>query len=156
MVHRNVATLAALLMLCFLLLAHYEPQLFLLHFYQALFYLAILVMLFYFEDRWAYALGIQAPIVWIVLMSEGTGLLGGAFQQIWRFVRGQGFTNRTGPIAFVIAVLGVAMVTVCIRRWRREISGLPMARRTFGISAAVVAVYYTILVTWFWRMFPHS
>jgi hypothetical protein len=156
MVHRNVATLSALMMLCFLLLAHYEPQLFLLHFYQALFYLAILVLLFYFEDRWAYAMGIQAPIVWLVLMSEGTGLLGGAFQQMWRFVRGQGITNATGPIAFLITLVGLGLVFVCVQRWRREISGLPMARRTFLVTGAVVAVYYTILITWFWRMFPHS
>ena len=47
-------TLAVLQVLCFLLLSHLEPDFFLLHFYQTIVYLAVLILLFYFEDRWAY------------------------------------------------------------------------------------------------------
>ena len=68
MVHRGIATLAGTLMVCFFLLATWEPQYYLLHFYQAIAYLAIILLLFYFEDHWAYALGMQMPLVWIALM----------------------------------------------------------------------------------------
>lgn len=153
MVHRGIATLSAALMVCFFLLANYEPQFFMLHFYQALMYLAIILLLFYFEDHWAYAIGIQVPIVWIVL-AFATGLLGGAMQQAMRFVRGQGITNKTGPMALIITLVGLVMIISCILHWRREISGLRIARPTFMMSAAIVLVYYSVLITWFWRMFP--
>ena len=58
MVHRGVASLALALATCFLVLSHFDPQFFLVHFYESLIYLAIVLMLFYFEDRWAYMLGI--------------------------------------------------------------------------------------------------
>jgi hypothetical protein len=50
--YREIAALAGLQVLCFLLLSHLEPSFFLLHFYQTIVYLAILIMLFYREDRW--------------------------------------------------------------------------------------------------------
>lgn len=154
MVHRGIATLAGALMVCFFLLATWEPQFFLLHFYQALIYLAIILLLFYFEDHWAYALGMQVPLVWIALMSFGTGLLGGAWQQALRFVRGEGVTNRTGPMALVVTTLGIWLFIICMMHWRREISGNRIARPTFAITAGIVTVYYCVLIIWFWRMFP--
>jgi hypothetical protein len=44
-----------------------EPNFLLLHFYQTIVYLALLILLFYFEDRWAYMIGILAPAGWLVL-----------------------------------------------------------------------------------------
>lgn len=153
MVHRGIATLAGALMVSFFLLATWEPQFFLLHFYQAIMYLAIILLLFYFEDHWAYALGMQVPLVWIVL-TFATGLLGGAMQQALRFVRGEGVTNRTGPMALVITALGIALFINSMLHWRREISGNRIARPTFAITAAIVTIYYSVLIIWFWRMFP--
>jgi hypothetical protein len=49
--HRGIATLATALMICFLILSAMEPEFFLLHFYESLIYLAIVLMLFYFEER---------------------------------------------------------------------------------------------------------
>jgi hypothetical protein len=40
--------------LCFLLLSHWEPDFFRLHFYRAIVYLALIILLFYMEDRWVY------------------------------------------------------------------------------------------------------
>jgi len=154
MVQRGLATLSGALMVCFFLLATFEPQYYLLHFYQALMYLAIILLLFYFEDHWAYAIGMQVPVVWLALTSFGTGLLGGALQQGLRILRGQGATNRTGPMALIIAALGITLFVNCMLHWRREISGLRIARPTFIISAVIVLVYYSVLINWFWRMVP--
>ena len=52
--YRDIAALAGLQVLCFLFLSHLEPSFFLLHFYQTVMYLAILILLFYMEDRSAY------------------------------------------------------------------------------------------------------
>jgi hypothetical protein len=74
-IYRDIATLAGAQVVCFLLLSHLEPAFFLLHFYQTIIYLAVLIMLFYMEDRWAYLVGIVDPAVWLA-MTFATGLLG--------------------------------------------------------------------------------
>jgi hypothetical protein len=48
--HRGIATVASAVMICFLILSAMEPEFFLLHFYESLTYLAIVLMLFYFEE----------------------------------------------------------------------------------------------------------
>jgi hypothetical protein len=60
--YREIASLSCLQVICFLLLTHLEPDFFLLQFYQTVIYLAILIMLFFAEDRWAYMIGMVAPV----------------------------------------------------------------------------------------------
>lgn len=153
MAHRHIASLAGAIMVCFLVLSNLEPQYFLLHFYQAIFYLILILMLFYMEDRWVYALGILAPASWLVL-TIGTGLLGGATQHVAGLFRTGIPTYKVGLMAALIAGLSVALIAVCLHRWRREFSGTKPVLATFAPSAAVVVVYYAVLITWFWQMVP--
>jgi len=154
-IYRDIAALSGLQVLCFLFLSHLEPNFFLLHFYQTVVYLAILIMLFYMEDRWAYMIGILAPAMWLV-MAFATGLLGGALRQVLNVGRGRGVTNPVSFLAAVTGVLSVWMIVVCVRRWLREYAGLGKSLSTFAISFGVVAVYYGILVAWFWHMIPFT
>src|SRR3974390_2223314 len=87
--YRDIAALSAAQVVFFLLLSHLEPSFFLLHFYQTIVYLAILIMLFYMEDRWAYMIGIVAPALWLV-MTFATGLLQGALRQLLQLSEGKG------------------------------------------------------------------
>ena len=151
--YRDIATLAGLQVLCFLLLSHVEADFFLLHFYQTVVYLAILIMLFYMEDRWAYMIGIVAPAVWLV-MTFATGLLVGAWRQILSIGHGRGMTNPVSLLAAVSAALGLMMITACGRRWMKEYAGLGKSVSTFVVSFGIVAVYYGILAVWFWHMIP--
>lgn len=140
-------------MVCFLLLSHLEPDFFLLHFYQTIVYLAILIMLFYMEDRWAYMIGMVAPAVWLVMVFA-SGLLGGAARQILRLGQGRGLTNPVSFLAAVSAILSLLIIAACARRWRKEYAGLGKSVSTFAFSFVIVAVYYGILVAWFWHMIP--
>ncbi|HYB62775.1 MAG TPA: hypothetical protein VEH50_15015, partial [Methylomirabilota bacterium] len=153
MPHRGIATLAAALMLSFLYLTHLETEFFLLHFYQSLIYLVIILMLFYFEEQYAYMLGMLAPAVWL-LMTYATGLLGGAARQVGHLLREQRPTNSISLMAAVIAVLSVVMIVGCAYRWKREFAGLHKFGKTFVIGLIVVVLYYGILITVFWHMFP--
>ena len=159
MVHRGIATLAGLLMLSFLLLSNYEPQFFLLHFYQSLIYLVIILMLFYFEDRYAYMLGMIAPAVWLLLL-YATGVLGGAWKQVGHQISGLMHAhlpdNRISFLAAVTSVLSVLMIGFCAYRWKREYSGLGKGRTTFLVSLVAVILYYAILITWFWHSIPQT
>src|SRR5947209_15541688 len=121
--YRDIATVAGAQVICFLVLTHLEPQFFLLHLYQTIIYMAILILLFYMEDRWAYMIGMQAPIAWLGMVFA-TGLLGGAARQLLRLTRGEAVNNEVSFIAAVSALLSVLMIIFCARHWRREYAGL--------------------------------
>jgi len=159
MVHRGIATLAGALMFGFIGLSMLEPEFFLLHLYQSLIYLVIILMLFYLEDHWAYMLGMLAPAAWL-LITFATGVLGTAIRA-WIFVvpqtiRYHGVNNAVSLVAGVIAVLSALMIIFCWRRWQREYAGLGLGRQTLLVSLGIVLVYYGVLVFWFVRLIPQG
>lgn len=153
--YRDVATLSALQIICFLLLTHLEPDFFMFHLYQTIIYIAILLMLFYMEDRWAYMIGILAPAAWLVLAFE-TGMLRAALRQLFRLTSAHAVTNQVSLVAGITALLSVVMIVVCGYRWKRHYSGLGKGLSTFIVSLIIVAAYYAILVIWFWRTIPNA
>ena len=157
MVHRGIATLAGLLMCCFILLSHLEPDFVLLHLYQSLIYLVIILMLFYFEDQYAYMLGMLAPAAWL-LLSMSAGITGMAMRQVWWIFRPPYPDHVIDDVAIVAAittVLAVLMIGFCAQRWKREFAGLGKGISTFSISLGVIVVYYGVLVFWFTRSIGH-
>ena len=151
--YRDIATLAGVQVVCFLLLSHLEPDFFLLHFYQTIIYMAVLILLFYMEDRWAYMIGMLAPAVWL-LMAFATGLLGAAGRQFLHIGQGATISNMVSLLAGVTAILSLSMIMASGRHWRREYAGLGKSLSTFAVSFGIVAVYYAILVVWFWHLIP--
>ncbi len=155
MAHRGIATLAAVQVLSFLVLSHLEPEFWMLHLYQSLIYLAVILLLFYSREKYAYMLGMLAPAAWL-LLTYGTGLLSGAARQVSQLLHAQKPGNQVGVMAAVLAVLAVLMVVFCAYRWKREYAGLGEWRRTFLVGLGVVLVYYGILGIWFWRGVPQT
>ncbi len=152
--HRGIATLASAQVLCFVLLSNLEPDFFLLHLYQSIIYIALLLLLFYSEERWAYMIGMLTPAAWLVL-AYATGMLGGAARQVLQLLKLRP-TNVVSLLAAATALLAVLMIAFCAYRWKREYSGLGKWRSTFLVSLGIVAVYYATLVIWFWRMIPQA
>lgn len=159
MVHRGIATLAGALMLSFIGLSMLEPGFFVLHLYQSLIYLVIILMLFYLEDHWAYMLGMLAPAAWL-LLAFATGILGGAIRawivEVPQLVRFQNVSNGVSLMAGVSAVLSVLMIIFCWRHWQREYAGLGLGRNTLLASLGIVLVYYAVLVFWFVKLIPQG
>jgi hypothetical protein len=155
MAHRVIVTLATALMLCFLLLSQLDAGFFMLHLYQSLIWLAIILMLFYLEDRYAYMLGILAPAVWL-LITYATGLLGGAARQFARLLHAQRANNQVSLLAGITAILAVLMLGFCAYRWKREYAGTGKGVSTFVVSLLIVVAYYAILVVWFWHSIPQA
>jgi hypothetical protein len=153
--YRDIAALAGVQVFCFLLLSHLEPDFFLIHFYQTTIYLALLILLFYTEDRWAYMIGMLAPAAWLV-MAFATGMLGAAVRQIFHAGQGAGLTNLISLLAGVTAIVSLLMIAACGRHWSKEYAGLGKSLSTFTVSLGIVAVYYAILVVWFWHLIPVS
>ena len=153
MVHRGIATLSGALMVSFLLLSDLEPEFFMLHFYQSLIYLAIILMLFYLEDQYAYMLGMVAPAVWL-LMNYAVGKLGAGAHQLARLAYVQKPSDDVSLMAAITAILSVLMIAFCAYRWKREYSGLKKFWLTFTVSLVITIVYYGVLVIWFWKTIP--
>jgi hypothetical protein len=153
MVHRGIATLAGLLMLCYILLSHFDTTYFLMHLYQSLIYLVIILMLFYFEDQYAYMLGMIAPAA-SLLMMVATGLITTGLRQVVWLFRPPYPDHRADPVALMAAVTAVVltlMIVFCAIRWKREYAGTGKGLTTFLVSLGVVVVYYGVLIFWFTR-----
>jgi hypothetical protein len=148
--NRGIASLALALAICFLFLTNYDPQFFLFHFYESIIYLVIVLMLFYFEDRWAYMLGILAPAAWL-LLEFAIGGLGEFMRQVSLLFVGKAPSYAASFLGAVISILSVAMIAYCAYWWKREFSGLKKGLSTFLVSLVIVVVYYGLLVLWFWR-----
>ncbi len=153
--YRDIATLAGAQLVCFLLLTHLEPNFFLVHLYQSILYIAILVMLFYMEDRWAYMIAMLASFMWLG-MAYATGILGSAVRQMGALRDASGTANAIGFVALVTALIALLMIAFCARHWKREYAGLGKGRSTFLVSLGIVAVYYAILIAFFWEMIPSA
>ncbi|MGB8475001.1 MAG: hypothetical protein WCE61_13025 [Candidatus Acidiferrum sp.] len=151
--YRDIAALAGAQIVCFVVLTHLEPDFFLLHFYQSILYIAILVMLFYMEDRWAYMIGILAPIVWLG-MAYATGMLASSIRQLLGSRTGGFSETPVGLVTLLTALISILMIVACGRHWKKEYAGLGKTASTFAVSFGVVAVYYGILILWFWNVFP--
>lgn len=151
--YRDIATLAGVQVVCFLWLSHLEPDFFLLHFYQTIIYMAVLILLSYMENRWAYMIGMLAPAAWL-LMAFATGMLGAAGRQFLHLGQGATFSNLVSLLAGVTAILSLSMIVACGRHWLKEYAGLGKSLSTFAVSFGIVAVYYAILVVWFWHLIP--
>jgi hypothetical protein len=153
MVHRGIATIAGGMVFCFMVLAQLDTQFFFLHFYESLMYLVIILMLFYFEDHWAYMLGMLTPAGWILLNLANWQLVL-AFRQIPQYFRADVEPSGPGLVTVLTAFVSVLMIVFCWRHWKREFSGLGKGAKTFWISLAIVVAYYGILLFWFSRLFP--
>jgi hypothetical protein len=137
------------------LLTLLEPILFLIHLYQCILYTAILVLLFYMEDRWAYMIGMLASVVWLA-MAYTSGILGRAVERLLALRTVSLPVNLGGLLALVTALLAVLMIAFCGRHWKKEYSGLGKTRSTFLVSLGIVLAYYGILLRWFWDMIPNA
>lgn len=153
--YRDIATVAALQALCFLLLTFLEPRFVVIHLYQSIVYIALLVMLFYSEDRWAYMIGILNSVVWLGLIWISP-ILTESIDTLRKFRTESATAIFVSVFAFTTVVLAILMIALCVERWRKEYSGLGKARSTFLVSLGFVAAYYGIFIRWFWAMIPNS
>ena len=142
-------------MMCFLLLSQADMNFFHLQLLQSAIYLMVILMLFYFEDHWAYMVGMIAPAIWLVL-AFGVGTLGGGIREIGLLVSGRTKIDQVSVLDFVTAGFAVLMIVFSARRWRREYAGGGKGMPTFLVTLAGLGVYYAILIYVFWKGIPQG
>jgi hypothetical protein len=153
--YKNVAVLAAAQIVCFFLLSHFEADFFLIHFYQAIFYIAILMMLFFKKDRWACMMAMLTSIVWL-----GIAFVSGVLSSSTREILGINGALSNTQVVLVLtlstALIAVLMISFCGRYWLKEYSELGNDRKTFFVSLGCVALYYAILGLFLLQMVPKT
>jgi hypothetical protein len=151
----DIATLAAVQIGCFLALTQLEPRFLMIHLYQLVPYVAILLLLLYGQSRWAYMIGTLVSAVWLAL-AYLSGLLGAAVDRLLTFRNTTLESNLVAAIAVASAVLAMMMIAFCRTHWAKERGVLKKTRRTFLVSLALVALYYGVFLRWFWLMIPNA
>lgn len=152
---RDVAMLAAVQIICFLALTRLEPRFFIIHLYQLIPYVAILLLVGYGQERWAYMAGPLVSLAWLTLASTA-GLLSSAVEHLRTFGSFTTDANLVTLLAIVTATVAVLMTTLCRIHWVKEYSGRGRTWHTFLVTLAIVVAYYAILLRWFWDMIPNT
>jgi hypothetical protein len=152
---RDIAALASVQILCFLVVARLEPRFFIIHLYQLIPYVAIVLLIGYRHERWAYMIGPLVSVVWLSL-AYMAGLLGSAVERLRNFGSFSPDANSVGFLALATAVVAALMTLLCRFHWVKEYSGRGLVWRTFLYSLGIVMVYYGILLRWFWDMIPNA
>lgn len=151
----DVALLAAVQIVCFLILVRLEPRFFIIHLYQMIPYVAILVLVGYSLHRWAYTIGALVSIVWLGL-AYTAGLLGLAVERLRTSANSGIAANFPAGLALATAAVAVLMIVLFRVHWTKEHSERRANRRIFFLSLAFVAVYYIALLHWFWDMIRNA
>lgn len=147
MKHRGIATLAVAAIVSYFLLSRFDPQFFLLHFYESAIYMALLFLLMYEEEEWAFVVGMAAPAAWLVLITATN--LSGILRQVGlvlRFQRPDYPANLAGAACMLISA---SIFVASLYRWRQQRWGFKHAWRRIGAVAGAVVIYYGILVVWY-------
>ena len=152
---RNVATLAGAQILCFLVLTQLEPRFFIIHLYQLIPHVAILILLGCGQARWAYMLGPLVSVVWLCLAFMA-GLLSSAVERLRTFGNFGSAENLVALLALATAMIAVLITVLCCIYWVKEYSECAPSWRAFLISLGIVVAYYGILLRWFWDMIPNE
>jgi hypothetical protein len=148
---RDVAILAGMQIICFLALTRLEPHFFMIHLYQLIPYVAIVLLIAYGQERWAYMIGPLVSIGWLILASTA-GLLASAIERL-RATRAFSMdANLVAFLAILTAAAAVLMTTLCRIHWVKDYAKHGRTWRTFFVSLAIVLAYYAILLRWFWDM----
>ena len=123
------------------------PQYFPFELVKSLVFVAIAIMVFFGEDNYSYMLGILVPIVGILLNM----LLGGFFDEfavLWASMTMKPIPPLETPLHGLAILTEMLLIILCLRAWRREITG-PFFGKVFGISLAISLAYAGVLVGWY-------
>src|SRR5262249_22835657 len=113
--YRDIATLATVQIAVFCLLANLVPNFFLIHLYESIHYIRLLVMLFYMVDCKAYMHGMLGSVFWLELEFE-PGILGRAVHGMSE-LRADCTANLVALGALMTAPVAVLMIVLCGRHW---------------------------------------
>jgi len=152
---RDIAVLAGLQIIFFLALTRLEPRFFVIHLFQLIPYVAIVLLVGYGRERWAYMIGPLVSLAWLGL-AYMAGLLDSSVERLSTFGSSGADANFVAFFALATAVIAVFITVLSRVHWVKEYSGDGRPWRTFLVSLGIVLLYYSVLLHWFWDMIPNG
>lgn len=165
MTRRAAVVMTLAVAVTFWILAFLDPQLFFVHVYESLLYLAIAVLLMKFKDRWASVLGFLGPAAWLVVILLPSAWTAASFNVGTAFAILQSPLLTMGlqrpSFAAIIAegitlVLSSLMIVFSLNRWKSQRMPRLQAHKIFVTCLMAVAVYYGVLILWLLGWKPAS
>lgn len=145
MSNRGVFALSATLMVLFFLASNFDHYFFALHFLEAIIYVAVLLLLFYGVEDWAYVIAFVTPLYWIILtLLNGTLLRG--LVSLGRVFRFQPVEYPIGLVVGLVFLVSVVLLIVSLRAFWHEVWGRPGAVQALVGAALVVTIYWVMMV----------
>jgi hypothetical protein len=145
-VHVSIAVGVALFIFALTVSAFLIPQLRLLHVFQALIYVAVIVLTRR-NSSWGFGIGVVIPILWNALNLFVTHLFQAGAGQFWSLLRTGHVSRPDTLMVFVGSVAHFLLITVCMtgflelrpgrKQWGQFFGG---GLLTFGYFALIVAI----------------
>ena len=147
----DIMILAGIQIICFLALARLEPQFFIVHLYEVLPFVTIVLLIAYRQQRLAYITGSLVSVGWLAL-AYAAGLLESAVQRLRIFESANAQAYLIAVLALITAIVAVLTPVLCRLHWLKESCKQKTPWRQFALAVGVVAAYYAILLHWFWDL----
>ena len=125
------------------LLTNYDQFFFQQHLIESVLYVAILLLMFFRLEEWAYALGIMTPVFWILLafmigrLGDDRGI------QLFDALLGRG--GAASFLASFMFVGGIGLFAASTNAYRRVIWGTPRALLRLAIVFVLVGGFYSAM-----------
>jgi len=145
-VHVSIAVGVGLFLFALIVSAVFIPQLRLLHLFQGLIYVAVLVLTRR-NSAWGFGVGVIIPVLWNVLNLFVTHLFQAGAGQFWSLVR-TGHVSR--PDTLMVMVGGVAhflLIVACMAGFLQLRPGRKQWGQLFGGGLLALAYFILIVAT---------
>lgn len=122
-------------------------QFFFFELFKSLIYLLVAVMIYFGDNVYSYMLGIVAPPLWFLLNM----ILGGFFEEfgvLFAYLAGREVPPTDTPLHALAILLQAALVVLCWRAWKKEVSA-PFVGKPFAVSLAISLAYVGVLAVWY-------
>ena len=114
--------------------------------------MAIVVLVFFGEDRIAYMLGMVFPPLWF-LVDILVGVFFDDFGVLFSYLQGKGVGPTETPLHGFALLSAIGLFFFSLRSWRKEVPERLLGK-TFWTSLAISLVYVLVLTLWYLRLFP--
>ncbi len=114
---------------------------------KSVLFLAIAMLVFFNEERFAYMLGIMFPVLWF-LVDILVGVFISDFAVMFRYLSGQGAGELGTPLDGFARLSAIFLFFTSLHAWKKEVPDRFIGK-TFWISLVISLAYTGMLTTWY-------
>jgi uncharacterized membrane protein len=110
-------------------------------------FMAVAMLVFFNEDKFAYMLGIVFPPLWF-LVDILLGVFLNDFSVMFDYLRGRGFASTATPLDGIARLTAIFLFFSALHAWKKDVPDRFIGK-TFWTSLAICFVYIGVLSAWY-------